>query len=277
MAERLGFNPEGRLWKGPDVVTSSPVLLEKLRRAIIPVIITPDSLPPSSRNFRELQISTRSRLAQVGLEVHGVIEDEITEGVSDFRANVEVTNHCQRPIKLEEGFSVFRFFHESPGAAIDRRALESIFAAGIIKIEGEEGVDWEWSRNGIFVSINSEGRKWIPPDSNNTPIIIDGKVVDYRSSIAPLFVPISQTDEKILWIGETPKITMPDSIEMILSKSAFHNHKDIQPDNVGVQINARLIDGSKTGWRIRTEVESSTNPKKIPNVIHMRFARNGQH
>lgn len=296
MAERLGYNIEGRLWKGPDVVTKHPILLNQSQSTVVPVVITPDSLPPRNNFFPKnpdsLQVSTRSRLAQAGLEVHGIYKDSIPQAVrasrqnfsasiSTFEAAVNVTNHCKRPIHLYKNSPMFRFFYESYNSSLSRKALVSIVEEGSLKIEGEEGVDWEWShKNGLFVRINSKGRKWIPPDSNNTPIRIDErtlKAVDYRKDLDPFFVPIPVVDEEILWIGETPRITLKDNLEIILGKSAFHDYTDIRGDTTGTQINSRLIDGGKTNWAVRVEILSSTRVDRIPNFVHIRFARNGYH
>ena len=294
MAERLRHNIEGRLWKGSDVVTTRPIILNQSQSTAVIVVITPDSLRPHDSFFPKspdsLQVSTRSRLAQVGLEVHGINKDSVPQDVRaswknlngnmlTFEAAVDVTNHCKRPIRLDKDFPMFRFFHESSDSVLKGKTLASIFAEGSLRIEGEEGADWELShRNGLFVRINSQGRKWIPPDRDNKPIVIDDSTlegVDYRGKLDPLLRPIPRVEEKILWIGETPRITLSEDLEVILGKSAFHDYRDIRGDTTGIQINSRLIDGGKTDWAIRVEILSPTNPDKMPNFVHMRVVKNG--
>ncbi len=277
MGEKLSPpTAERRLWKGPDIVIRESVVLPPSQLANIPIIITRESLPPDTFPSRNpnLSISTRSRIAQVGVEARGITGNR-------YLANsfVTVFNHCKRPVQLCEDLPVFRFFQESPGSAIRGTALVDLLKEEKLKIEGKEGEDWEWSKknnpSGLFLRIYKEGRKWIPPDPNNTSIIIDGTSTDYREIIDQLSEPITPTADRILWIGETPKVTLAEDLEALLGKMAFNDFRNIRQDNVGTQINSRLIDGGRTYWGIRVEILSATTEDKIPNFVHLRLFRNG--
>lgn len=299
MVEHSPLNVGERLWKGPDVSSTNSVLLMPSQSAAVPILITSESFPPRdaffSKNLAALEVSTRSRVAQLGVEVCGILKEGVPQNilrdwqslngnVHSFEAKIKVKNHCKRPIRIPENFPIFRFFHETIASSIIGKALKFMYEEEKLKIEGEEGKDWEWSmkRNnttgemepiGLFIKIDSQGRKYISP--SDTPIILDDKVHDYRKSIDSISEPIRETSDSILWVGETPKITLGEDLEIILGKSAFHDFREMRSDGMGRQINSRLIDGGRTDWKIRVEILSPTTLSGIPNYVYMHLTRNG--
>lgn len=328
--ERLS-NSERKFWKGPDFETleNSTILPRKIGRLFVSV--RPQNLPSYSQHpfTSGVCISTRSRYAQLGLEVcdfneflkirvisqktdmyemdifekkeeiapsyEGILMDLLktemrsrygdvsplrTRNPQEFR--IEVKNHSTRPIIIPPGSRLFRFY-SLYGSKILNQELVSSVESGGIKIDGRFGEDWMWSLkrkgdrekiDGIIVRIKDENRRWIPPDPDNTPLSISDEG-DYRGGLENFLEPIPQTDEKILWIGETPKITIRSSLDALVDWMVFQDKNGWnESSNIkcGTHINSYIIDGG-TDWPVRVEVVSPTTPEKMPNFVLLRFFR----
>ena len=300
MLERLSYNTEGKFWKGPDVVTSKDVLLN--RHADVPVIITRDSLPSLSglppEALRNVRVSIRSRYAQLGIDINEAAGEQIAQSIiqdghqamdgtlkGQFETPVLLFNLCARPVSIPKGTHLFRFFFESIQPIVSGENLISLIDAGEIKVGGESGLDWVWSYKnksehtennivGIYMRIKPEGRRWIPPHVSDDPISINNEG-DYREKIDALLRPIPQNYKEILWIGETESITLGKSVDVVLDSFVRQNIYSLYVKGLGIQINSRLIDGDKTHWPIRVEVLSRTSVDRIPNYVHLSFFRNG--
>jgi len=292
--ERLQYSPEGRVWKGPDIATAEPVLIESFKSAEVPVLITPDSLPPldelsPSRNG--LGVSTRSRLAQLGIEVNNFPTESkkelmiVKKSSSSVVVPITVTNHCQRPISLAEGVKIARFYYERTGSSVVGENLKAIFREERLRVDGEMGNDWKFSHkdndvkgivDGVFLRVRDKGRRWIVPSKdpiNITEQTLEG--TEYRKAIDPLFktIPDLATNQTILWIGETPQVILDEGWEIIMDKRTYKLKGNRMMENQGVQINSRLLDGGKTNWPIRVEILSAT--KNMPDFVRVRFVKNG--
>lgn len=143
------------VWKGPDLVTYQNVTLfgnDPRYDQIIPVVVTPDSLPAFSHISREAaeltNTSVRSRWAQLaGLDIGGEtgqvqfvqygqrltlprgsrsavqiewFEEPITDkeyyslnGKESFIVNIPVHSYAARPVFIPRGSHIFRYFHIS--------------------------------------------------------------------------------------------------------------------------------------------------------------------
>ena len=301
MLERLSRNVEGKFWKGPDIVTSQDVTV--YRHTNVPIIITPDSVPPlfglPPEALSYAKTSVRSRYAQAGIDLHDDIGGQIAQWIVEnhkqtldggiheqFETRAFVFNRCARPIFIQKGTKLFRFFYEFSKSSPRGKDLISLVESGEIKIDGKYGSDWMWSYNqigsgeenivGISIRIKSEGRKWIPPHPDNQPIIVGEEEGNYRKKIDTLLVPVPQDKREKLWIGETVSVSLGKSLEAILDKAVLKNPKNITLETLGLQTNSRLIDGGKTKWPIRVEVLSSTTPEDMPNFVYLHFIKSGQ-
>jgi hypothetical protein len=301
MLERLSQNVEGKFWKGPDIVTASDVTI--YRHTNIPIVITPNSLPPLHGLPPEalngvVRASVRSRYAQLGIDLHDDIGGQIAQWIvengyqtmsgcieQEFEARAFAFNRCARPIFIPKGSHLFRFFYEFARPAVRGKDLISLIKSEEIKIDGKQDYDWMWSYNrigsgeeniiGINIRIKSEGRKWISPHPTNEPIIIKEQEGDYREEIDELLVPIPQDKNEKLWIGETTPVSLGQSIEAILGRVVVRDSAIFEIETLGLQTSSRLIDGGKTNWPIRVEVLSATTPEVIPNYVHLHFVKNG--
>lgn len=309
--------PEMGLWKGPDIATAQSVVVNHFER--VPVMITKESIGPypyypyralwSVRNFvygdpPYIYPSVRSRYAQVGLNIDNRLVNQIGEWLQynthlDEKGDVPnsiipvitVENHSSRPVILDKGAHLFRFFKENYTSHLQDYELVEAVKSGLIKIQGERLGDWTYSYGqvagrklprpvGIFIRVNPENRGWIPPHSENKQIYIPDLGEGYRKTVDSLLEPIpGERIKKILWIGETIKVTLAQSVDAVLDTVAL---RDIRTDKDftdaktwGIQLNSRIIDGGRTDWPVRVEIISSTSPDEIPNFVHLHFVKNG--
>lgn len=296
MHERLQ-NGEGRLWKGPDVQVATDVLLSGT--AQVPILIHPEGLPRMDsldpEDFYFLHGSVRSRWAQLGVDLEEEVGPKIGEAlvssvdpkdkiISPFFVGVGLHNRAARPIFIPKGARIFRLYYDTKESALFGKDLVYAFTSGNIKIEGKFGKDWVWAYGsetsktednimGMHVRIDSRGRRWIPPNAGNTSVTVDDSIPDYRTKIDELLAPIPHTQERILWVGQTNKITL-NSVEAVLDRETLPNI-DVNTRYLkrGYQINSRLIDNGRTDWQVRVEILSPTTKSAISNFVTFHFRR----
>ncbi len=301
MHERLrSQNEERKFWKGQDVQVATDVFLNTTARIPVPVLIYPESLPPMDSldpvNFYFLHGSVRSRWAQLGVDLEEEVGPKIAEALivsvgpkdkptSSFLGEVVLHNRAARPIHIPRGARVFRLYYDVKEAALFGKDLVYAFTSGNIKIEGEFGKDWSWAYSngtprvednivGMHVRIDSRGRRWIPPNADNTVVTVDDSIPDYRVKIDELLVPVPHAQERVLWIGQTNKITL-SSVEAVLDRETLSSiDMSARRLTKGYQINSRLIDDGRTNWSVRVEILSPTKRSEISNFVTFRFRRN---
>lgn len=304
MHELLSQNVEGKFWKGPDIVTAEDVTINSVTN--VPIIITPESLPsleglPPEALNGVVRASLRSRYAQLGIDLHDDIGGQIAQWITrnsyqttsgaikeQFEARALTYNRGTRLIFIPKGSHLFRFFYEFAQPMIRGKNLTSLVDSGEIKVDGTYGSDWMWHNQtgsgednimGIDIRIKSEGRRWIPPNPDNKPIILDlaydSTEYDYRKRIDTMLEPIPDDNREKLWIGETVPVNLGRRIEAILDKIVVRDNNKFEIETLGLQTNSHLIDGGKTHWPIRVEVLSATTPGVIPNYVNLHFVKNG--
>ena len=298
MVERLSQSVENKFWKGTDVQVATDVFLNTATR--IPILIHPESLPPMDslgpNNLYFLHGSVRSRWAQLGVDLEEEVGPRIAGALvasigpknkvtSPFFGEVVLHNRAARSIHIPKGSKIFRLYYDVKESALFGKDLIHAFTSGNIKIEGESGRDWAWAYGsedsreddnivGMHVRIDSRGRRWIPPDANNIAVTVDDSMPDYRTKIDELLVPIPRTQETILWVGQTNKVTL-SSVEAVLDRQTRSNI-DVSARRLtrGYQINSRLIDDGRTNWPVRVEILSPTTRSAISNFVTFHFRRN---
>lgn len=306
MRERLFRNVGEKFWKGPDLVTLEDVIV--YRYTNVPIVVAPNSLPPLHGLPPEVlsgvvRASVRSRYAQLGINLHDDIGGQIAQRIVEndkqaldgsikeqFEARALTFNHCARPIFIPRGAHLFRFFYEFVQSMVRGKDLISLVESGEIKVNGTYGFDWTWSYSekgkdtennivGMQIRIKTEGRRWIPPDLDNKPLVLDLAYdptgYDYRKRIDTMLEPIPYDEREKLWVGETVPINLGPSVEAILDKVVVRDIEGFDIETLGLQTNSRLIDGGKTHWPIRVEVLSATTPERIPHYVHLHFLKNG--
>lgn len=299
--EELVRQLKRRLWKSLDVTICKAVILPPGSSVDISVRLPKDLGPFEGLHPHMLssaEISTRSRLAQLGIEVPPSASAEIAKSLrvtqtSDREAEISTINHSTRPIHLPEATRLFRLFAFDHSTYAMGENLKKLVSEGLIKIEGEEGLDWKWgvdlvdSQNpddicGIEFRLDPDKRLWLKPDPENTPVSIDDNSgTDYRNHLDSLLSPVPPR-ESALWIGETTaRLTLDPSINGILEKETTINRTTILRFGGsqtivrfgGRQTNSILIDGGATNWKIRTEILGPTTEGRMPNSVLIRFHR----
>lgn len=293
----LPRNVEGKFWKGPDVRITTDILLNATAK--VPILIYPESLPSMDclypNNLPFLHGSVRSRWAQLGVDLEEELGSRIAGALvasrdpkdsitSPFFGEVVLHNRAARSIHIPKGSRIFRFYYDAKGSALSGEELIYDFTSGNIKVEGEPGKDWVWAYGsedsrrddniiGMHVKINPRGRRWIPPDVDSV-VTVDDSADDYRTKIDEFLVPVPHTQEAILWVGQTNRITL-SSVEAVLDRETLSNI-DVNARRLtrGYQINSRLIDDGKTNWPVRVEILSPTKRSAISNFVTFHFRRN---
>lgn len=289
---------EGGIWKGSDIEAATDVFLNATAR--IPILIHPESLPSMDGldpdHFFFLHGSVRSRWAQLGVDLEEEVGPKIAKALvtwagpkdkatSPFFGEAVLHNRAARSIHIPKGARIFRLYYDMKEAALFGKDLLHAFTSGNIKIEGEFGKDWVWAYGGegsrednnivgMHVRIDSRGRRWIPPDGDNIPVTVDDSIPDYRTKIDEVLAPIPRTQETILWVGQTNKITL-NSVEVVLDRETRSNiDASARRLTRGYQINSRLIDDGRTNWPVRVEILSPTTRSAISNFVTFHFRRN---
>lgn len=296
MSERLRSHEDPFLyWIGPDISTDEDVVIYS--HALVPVVITPESLPSlfgkRPEVLRPFRASARSRYAQLGLDPYEAITQQIAhalmktdsqslsgEVTKSFIADVLIYNHGERPIHLGEGSKAFRLYNRFERPLAAGQEVIDLVKSGQVQLKGEQGKDWEWAYfsgregkqediYGINIRINDENRKWIPPDPQNIPIRLDERESNNRRSFDSLSEEVPEQERNILWVGETaPEIILANSVDAIIDKAALPDISGkIIWDKMGVQTESHLIEGGRTNWRVRVEVKSPTIRKRMPNAV----------
>lgn len=300
MSERLHpYEDSFPYWIGPDIATDEEIVIYS--HALVPMVITPDSLPPMLRQrpeaLRPFRASARSRYAQLGLDPYEALTQQIAHALErsrsqdifgnvtqSFVADVLVYNHGERPIHLREGAKPFRLYNRFDRPLAYGQNVVDLINSGQVQLEGERGKDWDYSYggekrvvgaiNGINVRIDDKNRKWIPFDPNDTPIKLDENEGNSRRVFDDLSVEVPEREQNTLWVGETaPVIVLQPHVDAIIDKTALPEISGrIQWNQMGSQTESHLIEGGRTSWKVRVEIKSPTIRERMPNAVTMYLA-----
>lgn len=280
----------GKFWVGPDIATANSARLEPNCRTLVPIAIPSDLKPFTDLHpyaFSCVYASTRSRYAQLGLEVSKATGVEIAatlQPVQDshdsYKALIPVINQGVRAIHLSCGEKFF-YLYWWGGATVTGQKLVDLVGSKI-KIEGEQGKDWQWWHNsageigGVEFLIDPQSRAWIPPHTEPARIS-DGQTVNHSRDIVDAYLkkPVPQTGKPLFWVGETrAEITLDPSVHGLVDMSVACSMGACisEEENFDFQANSVLIQGGNTAGRLRTEICSPTTEDKIPQAILLRFA-----
>lgn len=303
----------GNLYKSPDLSLLESAVLPPRNITPVPIKVPPGMEPylnlPSAA-FHYAIPSTRSRYAQLGLGVlpnsgaaiAGTLEpldpndqDESIYRIyragsqEGYKAVVYVENYTPQAIALDANSRLFRIF-DWGGRRLSGSQLTSLVnpkdeSGEHIIIDGEKGRDWQYeyrtpnTRNdndivGVRVRINPD--RFYLPKISDEPIKISDHRRDYRAEIDRLLQPIPITDERILWIGETPRMSLSQNIDAVLDRTVFPNmYHWYETDPNDEHIESQLVDGG-SNHPIRIEVRSRTTKDEMPNSVSYAFVLNKQ-
>lgn len=297
-------------WIGPDIVMNEDVVISDM--SSVSVTIDPKSLPPMFRQHPDLQVmiapSMRSRYAQLGLDFQGLVDGwglvdgmlmnfiatALTESKSEdpsgnifkpFSASITIFNNGLRPVKLEEGARLFRFFNRFKRPIARGKEVVHLIESGQVKLNGEFGKDWSWCYaydqgipsfiTGIHVRIDEKNRMWIPPDVSDVPVNINDQGQDYRKSLDELLTEVPEREDLTFWVGETaPEISLQPTVDAIIDYKVLPDISEeiINYKQIGDHASSHLLEGGKTNWKVRVEVISSTVRTEMPNAVTLHFA-----
>lgn len=288
--EKLKETLAGKFWVGPDLATTKESLIEPHSLTFIPVLL-PENLPLLRFHpyaFSCVYASTRSRYAQMGLEVSRNAGTEIAktfqevsrpDGSLVYQAQIPVVNQSARAIHLSCGEKFFYLYWWSGETITGQKLVDLVGSA--IKIQGEQGKDWQWWYNsagetgGIEFLIDPQSRSWIPPDSQPMRIA-DGPVTNHSRETVDAYLkkPIPRTEKPLFWVGETQaEIILDPTVHGLVDMSVTCGIGGcVEKENRDFQTNSVIIQGGNTAGRIRAEVSSPTIEDEIPKAILLRFA-----
>lgn len=173
-----------------------------------------------------------------------------------FKDVTLVANRAARPIRLDQGMGLFRFFMPL-APAICGKGLVSLIEDGEIYIDGEKGTDWDVVRNrdgletGVMVRIEPQSEQWIS-DADDIVYVGDTEQ-DYRGILSEMMTPLPD-GRQILCIGETPRTRLSNRVEGVIYKATSPNITGQGwLSGANIHINSHLIDAG-SNWKIRTEV-----------------------
>lgn len=263
------------------------------------VLLELGTLPPGNLDYleiRDLKTSGKSRLAQLGVvpgeetphKVASTVLGKSWEGLpleSTLPVDITLHNFAARPIMIEGGRSVGRFYR--PGEPIIGEELMDLISSGGIRLISsrngssrmlfERGEPKKHASKARAVAIQVEpGRKVMPfkMDPLNTKEILDAGE-NYREILDPSLIDAVDTTETILWIGNTSvELEMIEGVDAVIDSEVYAGVNDYEgKDVIGRHINARLLDGGKLPWPIRTEVLGRNIRNGTVNHVVLRFVR----
>lgn len=289
---------QGKFWIGKkDLSVPEEIILDLGWNEDIPVILSKEHLPPlnwlSPEIVAHLEVSTRSRMAQCGLNVNeketqillalGLSDErkQALESGKSFILRVPVENSSGRKIIIPTGCGLFRFyFHWGAEWVVKDRLVNLLETQQGIKINGRKGKDWDYFINSygeivaLKLTLDPNSWKFWPKEASNQAFIVPTGQ-DYRSEIdkdLKPFLPDSPPTGTVLWVCESQAVvtiedknintTLPGGIltRKISNRTAF-----FVP-----HMSSLLVAGGETNWRLRFEIlcGAEDRPTKVNLMVY---------
>ncbi|MBP9762368.1 hypothetical protein KBD34_02005 [Patescibacteria group bacterium] len=200
----------GGYWISRDVKMENSLTIpaRSIARDEVTISLTKEDLPPvplSRELFTLLNWSTRSYLAQIGIEVDfdaDCVTDEMLLGLNEGRQvsiPVDILNLSNRPIEVSGG--IMRFFWVNEDQRLRGEGLAGAVNSQQIMIKGVAGADWMINEGGTAITLPIRQVFAIP--TSEEVVRISGK-----KDLPGVQMPVSQVEETEFKIGETPPIRM---------------------------------------------------------------------
>lgn len=255
-------------WSGRDIPVKEKQLIEPKSLIFSEVVLKKENFPPVEADWgvlRNLNLSTRSRLAQSGIEIRidydRVTEDDIEKINSGEEVPVPaiVENHGERAIEFEG--EATRFFWTNENKRLRGKELRDAVLKDI-KIEGEEGKDWFIagadydSENDELIQLNMKNEKFrehmkdimiVFPMKKKLYIPKDDKPlgIGSRKDLEDALRPVPEDEETDFCLGETPRVELSENVCGVINTGAYDGGKR--------HLISPLIDPGFKG-KIRTEL-----------------------
>lgn len=298
--QELDKRLEGKVWIGPDISNTDEVYIPANGSQIVTVGL-PDTFEPfvgmDTYALSLAEITTRSRFAQIGLEVPpgqgpfigaSIAGEEYQSGDGTRYAQVAVRNFAPSPIYLPEQTPFFSFYYWN-GRTLEGEALMEEFGK-TIQIQGGEDEDWRWwygegqsyekdTVKGIEFFIDQDTARTIR--AGQTPLVLDSSAATLhnRHQVDQYVEPLYDSEDSVFWIAElSAHLTLSQGIHGFLNEAATVGRAPSLLDNGEEknhhrQTNSIVLKGGNTNSNIRVEIISPTKADQMPDTVLVRFAR----
>lgn len=229
----------------------------------------------------KLEICTRSRLAQFGIEIPADEREKIINSLKTGNKDclaLSIYNHSERGFEINNGLGLGRLLALN-GRGLEGEDLIRLIRGNKIKIGGRENRDWwrvvDESQNmiGIGMALNMSRDKRLSLPNDEELISINGKIVSPREQADSLLESLREV-KKTAWIGETEApLTLGEGLYgVVSSKVGRREGQQIKIYHESRHLNSVLLRGNgDTDWPIRTEIVGPTSPSRIANFIIINF------
>jgi hypothetical protein len=260
--------------------------VEIVTRGGEPLVIVPGlNYLPVNLDKPEWELSTRSRLAQRGMDI--IVRpknDPIRSSKEDNSAiaMLALMNYSGCSYSFSDGMGIAAPY-ELTGSTLQGEELEKCLGNEII-IEGEENKDWRYVRRnindiptivGVEFSVNTNDKPRSLPQANSLINVHgNGNSSDFRREIDDLLVSFRADEEQAVWISETDaRVTILKGIVGVMSREVGLREGDqltFLPDSEHLN-SVLLIGNGKTDWPVRTEIRGSTARSRMANSVFVSF------
>lgn len=265
---------EGHFWISDDITTAQDVIIPARSWIQIPVILPNDLGPFTGLDIYALScasVTTRSRFAQIGLEVSENGTVAIAESARRMDpnltlANTFVYNHANRDIFMDA---------DTPFAYLyywDRTVLRN---------QEKEGLYWRrWyapydgTLSGIEFFIDPNSRRYIPWEDEPMQIYSGPSELHNRKEVDKyLHSSIPESNEPTLVVSQiSANLYLPRTIHGICNMDTARNGAVIGTDySQHFQMNAVVLQGGNTNSHIRAEHVCTTTPGNMPTNLLVHF------
>jgi len=255
-------------WSGHDIIIKEKQIVGPKSLTFSEVILKKENFPSVEVDWgvlRNLSLSTRSRLAQSGIEIridYDKVTPEDIQRINDGKETavpVIVENHGERAIEFEG--EATRFFWTNEKNRLTGKELRDV-VLNDIKIEGEEGKDWfianadygleddelirlnmkneEFREKTKDVMIVFPMKKKLYIPKNDKPLSIGS-----RKDLEDALKPVPEDNESDFYLGETPKVELGQDVCGVINTGSYDGGKR--------HLISPLIDPGFKG-KIRTEL-----------------------
>lgn len=240
-------------WSGSDIKMKNKETISPNSSIETKLILNKDNFPSSIDLdwgvFRCLNFSTRSFLAQAGIEVvfdSDALSYEDFEKINkgeDVYASVRINNYGLSPIEVSG--DVVRLFWANEKNRLRGDELREVLSSGEVEVEGKEGEDWflgdvgydldeedekwmeknmrneEFAKNSKDAMIVFPAKKIMYIPQNNEVLKIDSKA-DLENALEPVPDNVKNLD---LRVAETPIIHLSDNVCGVINTGSYNNGK----------------------------------------------------
>lgn len=258
----------GGFWSGRDISMKEKQIVEPKSLIFSEAILGKENFPPVEIDWgvlRTLSLSTRSRLAQSGIEIRIDYERVTPDDIEKINKGekvpvpVMVENHGDRAIEFEGAAT--RFFWTNAKDRLTGKELRDAISNDI-KIEGEYGKDWFIadadydSENDELIQRNMKNEKFrenmkdimiVFPMKQKLHIPKDDKPLNIgsRKGLEDALKPVPEEEKPDFCLGETPRVELGENVCGVINTGSYDGGKR--------HLISPLIDPGFKG-KIRTEL-----------------------